>query len=255
MHSQFQSHFTNETSDSTVDTRASQATTAHNSPHNTEPQNISQFSEAVLDSNSNKNVISTSATAHKMRGNSSEYMINTTASEDIRMNNNTDDPKLGEPKSIVQGSETIVDSLDEDNCISTSAPSPIMGKTSSEDNTDLGETESIVQSSEAIMDSQSNEVNISASATSQLMGENSAEDVDQSKDISDRSKLVEPENGHGHHEEAMSGLLGGFDGDQKSEYEHLFSSTCQLLKEASTTLEKDGANKWTSFGNENRQPD
>lgn len=272
-----QNQITSEKSDSAADRRASEVITTQNTPHNTEfgePESKLQTYEAVVGSNSSKESISTSVESHLTGESSSRDLVDAKASELTKTStcpNKSYRTEQGDPERL--GADLC--SLVAEKKTLTSEPSHMMGEISFEDlfkmtapkdskvhttpdnipeaskvhtspyNIRYGETENGLQSSEAFLDSHGYEKINSGSEASHKMGEISSEDQPE----------VKLENGDSLLEEAMPGIVGGFDRNQKADVEHLMCSLNHLTGEASRILQKDGAGGVTLVGNGSHQLD
>ncbi|XP_065624071.1 uncharacterized protein LOC112021211 isoform X5 [Quercus suber] len=249
-----QNHITSETSDSASNRRASEIITSQNKSQNTEfgePKSELQTFEAVEGSNSTKESLSTSVESHLIGESSSRDVVDATASELTKTStcpNRSYRTEHGNPESIGKSSGANLYPLVTEKKTLTSGPSHMMSEISLEelvkmtgpevskvhaspDNIRYSETENIVQSSESFVDSHSYEKINSGNAVSHKMREISSED----------QPKVKLENEHRLREEAISGIVGVLDRNQKAEVEHLIYSRHQLPGEASRILQKDGA--------------
>lgn len=256
-----QNQITSETSDSASNRRASEIITSQNKSQNTEfgePKSELQTFEAVEGSNSTKESLSTSVESHLIEESSSRDVVDAVASELTNTStcpNRSYRTEHGNPESIGKSSGANLYPLVTEKKTLTSGPSHVMSEISSEeldkmtgpevskahtrpDNIRYSETENVVQSSESFVDSHSYEKINSGNAGSHKMREISSED----------QPKVKLENEHRLHEEAMSGIVGVLDRNQKAEVEHLIYSMHQLPSEASRILQKDGADGVISDG-------
>lgn len=249
-----QNQITSETSDSASNRRASEIITSQNKSQNTEfgePKSELQTFEAVEGSNSTKESLSTSVESHLIGESSSRDVVDATASELTKTStcpNRSYRTEHGNPESIGKSSGANLYPLVTEKKTLTSGPSHMMSEIYSEelvkmtgpevskvhtrpDNIRYSETENVVQLSESFVDSHSYEKINSGNAGSHKMREISSED----------QPKVKLENEQRLREEAMSGIVGVLDRNQKAEVEHLIYSMHQLPGEASRILKKDGA--------------
>ncbi|XP_030923977.1 uncharacterized protein LOC115950854 isoform X1 [Quercus lobata] len=247
-----QNQITSETSDSASNRRASEIITSQNKSQNTEfgePKSELQTFEAVEGSNSTKESLSTSVESHLIGESSSRDVVDATASELTKTStcpNRSYRTEHGNPENIGKSSGANLYPLVTEKKTLTSGPSHMMSEIYSEelvkmtdlevskvhtrpDNIRYSETENVVQSSESFVDSHSYEKINSGNAGSHKMREISSED----------QPKVKLENEHRLREEAMSGIVGVLDRNQKAEVGHLIYSMHQLPGEAS----KDGADE------------
>ncbi|KAM4127382.1 hypothetical protein ACJW30_02G085900 [Castanea mollissima] len=261
-----QNQITSETSDSASNRRASEVITSQSKSHNTEfgePKSELQTFEAVEGSNSTKESLSTSVESHLIGESSSRDVDDATASELTKTRtcpNTSYRTELGNPESIGKSSGADLYPLVTEKKTLTSGPSHMTSEISLEelvkmtgpevskmhtspDNISYSETENVIQSSESFVDSHSYDKISSGNAGSHKMREISSED----------QPKVKLENEHRLREEAMSGIVGVLDRNQKTKVEHLIYSMHQLPSEASRILQKNGADGVISLGDESHQ--
>lgn len=247
-----QNQITSETSDSAVDRSAFEGKMRQNTPHDTdfsESKSKVWTNEALVDSNSGKECVSTYVEFHETGESSSRDVVVATASESTKTSS-CPRTELGSSGPLSRSSGAVIYSLSTGKKLLENGPTNLIDEIASEDldklkapevtkvyispdNIKIRETETTVSSQEGFIDSHSDE-----GAAALKIGENSLEDQP-------KTKL---DNGHKVLKETIPGMLGEVDKNQDSKTEHL-TSLHQLAGEASRRSPKEGADGVTSVGN------
>uniref|UniRef100_A0A2N9FDQ4 RRM domain-containing protein n=1 Tax=Fagus sylvatica TaxID=28930 RepID=A0A2N9FDQ4_FAGSY len=211
-----QNQITSEKSDSAADRRASEVITTQNTPHNTE------FESHLTGESSSRDLVDAKA---------SELTKTSTCPNKSYRTEQGDPERLGADLcSLVAEKKTL-----------TSEPSHMMGEISFEDLFKMtAPKDSKVHTTPDNIPEASKEVKLP---------------IRWGKSLSEDQPEVKLENGDSLLEEAMPGIVGGFDRNQKADVEHLMCSLNHLTGEASRILQKDGASGVTLVGNGSHQLD